>query len=230
VGGIFCDLAKAFDCVNHDILLSKINFCGIIGEANEWIRSHLSDGYQRVDIKNKNLNHNTFSTFGVIKHGVPQRSVLGPLLFLLYINYLSKTINGKSQPILFADDTSMICASYNFEDLKNDIKIEFESLNKWFKVNRPSLNFDKTHFFQFTTKNSPQIDLNISYANKLVSKVYDMKFLGIYSTLSWKIRNEQIACKLSAACYVMRPVSPFMSQETQKMVYYACFHSSMIYG
>ena len=60
VGGIFCDLDKAFDCVNHDISLSKLNFCGITGKANEWIRSCLGDRYQRVEVKVKNVNHNTF--------------------------------------------------------------------------------------------------------------------------------------------------------------------------
>ena len=84
---------------------------------------------------------------------------------------------------------------------------------------------------QFTIKTSPQIDLDFSYANKLISKFYDTKFLGMYvgSTLSWK-NHEQITHKLSAACYAMRSVKPFMSQETLKMVYYAYFQSIMNCG
>ena len=74
----------------------------------------------------------------------------------------------------------IIFAYSNLKDFKYNLKIEFESLNKWFKATRLSLNFDKTHFKQFTTKNKPQIDLDISYANKLISKAYDTKFLGIY--------------------------------------------------
>jgi hypothetical protein len=79
--------------------------------------------------------------------------------------------------------------------------IVLESLNKWFEANKLSLNFDKTHYIQFTTKNSPQIDLEISYANKLISKALDTKFLVTHvdSTLSWKIHIEQIIPKLSAA-------------------------------
>ena len=80
---------------------------------------------------------------------------------------------------------------------------------------------------QFTIKTSPHTDLDISYANKLIYKFYDTKFLGLYvdSTLSWKNHVEQIIHKLSAACYAMRSVKPFMSQETLKIVYYSYFQS-----
>jgi hypothetical protein len=105
--------------------------------------------------------------------------------------------------------------------------LAFEALNRWFEANKLSLNFDETHYIPFTTKNSHQIDLDISFANKLISKALDTKFLGIHvdSTLSWKTHFEQIIPKLSAACYAMRSIKTFMSQETLKMVYYAYFHS-----
>jgi hypothetical protein len=80
--------------------------------------------------KNKNLNHNTFSDSGVIKHGIPQGSILGPLLSLFYTNYLSKSMNGKSKQILFADDTSIIFTNSDLKDFNNYIKNEFKSLNK----------------------------------------------------------------------------------------------------
>ena len=83
VGGISCDLANAFDCVNHVILLSKLNFYGITGNAYEWIQSYLRNRYQRMEIKNKNFNHKTFSDWGVLKHGVTQGSFLGSLFFLM---------------------------------------------------------------------------------------------------------------------------------------------------
>jgi hypothetical protein len=85
-----------------------ITFLPITGKANALIKSYLKDKYQRVIINNKDFNHNTFPTSGKIKHGVPQQSILGPLLFLLYTNDLPKIINTKSKPILFADNTSMI--------------------------------------------------------------------------------------------------------------------------
>jgi hypothetical protein len=105
----------------------------------------LKNKYQRVEIKNKNCSPNAFSKWGIMKHGVPQGSVLGPLLFLLCINNLSKTINTKSKQLLFAGDTSLIFKKSKYEDFKNDINIVFVSLNRWFEANKLSLNFDKTH-------------------------------------------------------------------------------------
>jgi hypothetical protein len=110
----------------------------------------------------------------------------------------------KSKLILFADDINVTFTDSNLKDLQNDIKIEFESLNE--------MNTDRTHFMQFTTKNSSQIYLDISYANKLISKSYDTKFLGIYveRILSWKIHVEKITHKVSAVCYTVTSVMPYM--------------------
>ena len=115
---MFCDLTKVFDCVNHYILLSKLNFYKINGKANKWMKSHLRDRYQRLKIKNKNVNHNTVLNWEVIKHGVPQGSILGHLLFLLYTNNLSKTITEKSKPVLFTDNTSIIFTNSNLVHFK----------------------------------------------------------------------------------------------------------------
>jgi hypothetical protein len=84
VGGIFCDLEKAFECVNHDLLMKKLKFCGIVGNAFNLIQSYLSDRYQRVLIDDNQTHSYIFSEWGKVKHGVPQRSVLGPMHFLFY--------------------------------------------------------------------------------------------------------------------------------------------------
>jgi len=108
-------------------------------------------------------------------------------------------------------------------------EFQFESLNEWFKASRLSLNLDKSLFMQLTTRNSPQTDLDIRCANKLISRAYDTKFLGMYedSALFWKNLIEQITDRLSADCYTVRSVKPSMSQKTMKIVDCAYCHSNV---
>ena len=111
VGGIFCDTQKAFDCVNHNILLTKLEFYGITGIIYKLLKSYLKGRYQRVVLNN--YSSSSYSNWGEITHGVLQGSILGPLLFLLYINYLPQITNDNSKIDLFADDTSMIISNPN---------------------------------------------------------------------------------------------------------------------
>jgi len=105
-GSIFCDLEKAFDSVNHDILLSKLSYYGTSGKATFLLKSYLQNRYQRILITNSLFNSKSFK-MDQIKRGVPQSSILGPLLFLLYINDIPKSVKHKAFPISFADDTSI---------------------------------------------------------------------------------------------------------------------------
>jgi hypothetical protein len=123
VGGIFCDLEEAFNCVNHDILLSILTFYGINDKDLTLYQSYLDNRYCRVAIYNDSENSNKVSDWAKIRHGVPQSSVLGPLLFLLYINDLPKVINKTSTPIIFADGTSILFAHSNLIDLNKNIHI-----------------------------------------------------------------------------------------------------------
>jgi hypothetical protein len=107
-GSIFCALKKAFDSVNHDILVSKLPYYGISGKSKLLLESYLQNRYQRVQISNSYCNSNTVSKWTKIKCGVPKGSILGPLLFLVYINDVPKAVEHKSLLILFADDTSIL--------------------------------------------------------------------------------------------------------------------------
>jgi hypothetical protein len=118
--------------------------------------------------------------WGKIKHGVPKGSILGPLLFLIYINDLPKTIDDKTIPILFADDTSLLVTSSNYNDLYINSNIVFRCINEWFGANQLTINLKKTRHILFTACNKkPRIDTEIVYENKQITTVTNTKILGI---------------------------------------------------
>jgi hypothetical protein len=148
VGWVFCDLQKAFDCVNYNTLLTKLEFYGISGVSNELMRSYPNHRYQRVVMKD-NMAIKLTSEWEPVKHGVPQELILGPLLFLVY---LSRTINKVAKSILFADDTSIVISNTNLEEFKSNINLVMNQTINWFQSSLLSLNCSKTHLLQFLTK------------------------------------------------------------------------------
>jgi len=139
VGGIFFDLEKAFDCLNHKILMSKLQFYGITGKARSWLESYFINRYQRVQLSDEYTN---LSTWEKITDGVPQGSILGPLLFLIYINDLPKILDDYTIPVLFADDTSIIVKGSNARDFQVNMDNTFIHVKKWFKTNMLTINTD----------------------------------------------------------------------------------------
>ena len=183
-------------------------------------------------IDNIKTHNSTSSGWEIIKHGVPQGSILGPLFFLLYVNDLPEVITNNAKIILYADDTSVIIPNPSLQDLEINMNKQFVAINEWFKTNLLSLNFKKTHYLLFRTKNSLETNISICCGNKHITNTSNTKFLGLHidETLSWKSHIDQLVTKLSSACYAIRTVKDFMSQETLKMIYFSYVHSIIAYG
>ena len=136
---IFLDLSKAFDTVNHSILLSKLDLYGIRGNENQWFRSYLSNRKQKVFVNGVESN------FLLVNSGVPQGSILGPFLFLIYINDFEKATNYFSLR-LFADDTSLTATGKDLDVLLQRINFELPTIHEWLCSNRLTLNLSKTKY------------------------------------------------------------------------------------
>jgi len=232
VGRIFCDLSKVFDCVNQEILLTKLHFYGIQGISIEWFRSYLTNRKQKVEIKSPNSTHNLASDWGILKHRFPQGSILGPLLFLVYIKDLPLQINSLAEPILFTDDTSVIISNENFIDFTTSANQVLAGMIEWFSANKLVLNVKKTNIKKSVTINQPYCALTVSYRDKCIEEAVNLKFLGIKidNHLTWRNHIDQINPKLSVACYMVRQMYHICNNDTLRSVCFAYFHFIAIYG
>ncbi len=177
---VLLDLSKAFDTINHDILIHKLNYYGIRGVSLNWFRSYLSNRSQFVSCNGQT---------SVVEHitcGVPQGSVLGPLLFLIYMNDLPTCLNFTST-VLFADDTTIYASSDNIIDLYRIVNLDLDNLVDWFRSNKLALNTSKTTFMLFTNSRNIPVNQVIKIDTDVIERKNCCKFLGLLidDKLSW---------------------------------------------
>jgi len=154
------------------------------------------------------------------------------LLFLLYVNDLPNLVNKNNKIVLFADDTSLIISNPDPINFRNDVNKIIQHIHEWFDANLISLNWEKTYFMQFSTKNNSFSNIDIIYQDKKLPTVDSIKFLGLTldNSLSWKKHIKAIVPKLTAATFAMRVVQSFLSLDSRKLIYCSYFHSILTYG
>ncbi len=224
--GIFIDFQKAFDTVNHSILIEKLAHYGIRGVGNNWFRSYLTDRSQFVSIQGFD------SDLLPMHHGVPQGSVLGPLLFLIYINDLHNAIQ-HSHVYHFADDTNLLNISSSPKKIQKQMNIDLKNVYKWLLANKISLNESKTELILF---HKPGQAINFNFKIKIngyrIQPSDYIKYLGMYldSTLSGKEHSKILSTKLKRSNGLLSKIRHYVPPHELKSIYHAIFSSHMIYG
>ena len=220
VGTIFLDLSKAFDLVNHEILLIKLKYYQVSNNTISWFSSYLSERSQQVSISGK------LSSPRHISSGVPQGSVLGPLLFMLYINDLSLEIQ-KSVLDMFADDATLTFSGTSVENIIVNLNCDLQEATKWCDNNNMVINTDKTKaMFISTSHKHPTIqnsthDLRVGTAS--VQNSHTERLLGVTldSTLSWITQVDKTIKKCNSLLFLLGRIKYFLNIPSRQLFFNA---------
>jgi len=223
--GVFVDLQKAFDTVDHKILQSKLAHYGINGFANKWLTSYLTNRSQSVSLSGSVSDEKKISC------GVPQGSILGPLLFTIYINDMHKAFN-ECLVHHFADDTNLLFTDKDPLKLQRIVNKALAKLVEWLRANRLSLNVDKTEFIIFRPPRRTCDRIILRLDGKNIFESPKIKYLGLLmdSRLSWKFHIHELTKKLSRAIGLLYKIRSYSPEPILLSLYYAIFHSHLTYG
>lgn len=225
VGSLFIDLKKAFDTIDHQLLIEKLDTYGIRGVAKSVIESYLSDRLQFVSIGK------VHSTLHPVTTGVPQGSNLGPILFLLFINDLAK-LNLKGKPRLFADDTSIFYRNKDCDVIQQHIRHDLELLGDYCQTNLLSMNLSKTKYMMIRSpRKQLPVRQPIVFNGHQIEEVRQYPFLGLTldDTMSWLAHIDMLKKKLAPICGLLWKLSTFLPTNCLKKLYFSLVHSRLNY-
>ena len=225
--GLFYDLSRAFDTINHNLLAQKLFNIGVRGVAHEWAVSYLRDRTQTVV-----LDGNKSDT---LKNGlgVPQGSILGPIFFIIFVNDITEKCSPSNHIILYADDTNILIKNKNTDELVHGSNDASDEVLNYFTNNGLILNAGKTFYMQFLPKNvSLNYDLLLKVQNKSIQSKNTIKFLGlnIDQKLTWEPHIIEICSKLSTTCYIIIQLRDTVTYNILKLLYFGLVQSVLQYG
>lgn len=225
--GVFLDLSKAFDTINHDILIDKLNYLGFRGIVNDWFRDYLSNRKQYV------CYDSTISSLKPITCGVPQGSILGPLLFILYINDLPSS-SSKLDFVVYADDTNLFYSHKDIHRVEEVFNEELTHVCNWFNANKLSVNAKKTNFMLMgTAKNTHSaIVIDVKLNGSSLTRVTNTVFLGMHidENITWKCHIDHIISVCSRNVGVINKLKNFLPEDALYSLYCTLILPYLNYG
>lgn len=234
--GLFCDLSRAFDCVEHSLLCDKLFHYGIRGLPLNWFRSYLSGRAQRVKTSHCGSSDRVvravFSDLVNLGVGVPQGAVLAPILFLIFINDLPEYMD-EFFTVVYADDTSVLVSSNKRDTSNSALETALDSLSRWFSANKLYFNVNKTDILQFHPYQFRRLQqLNVNFGSHILTSSSSVKFLGLIfdDILSFQQHCDKVAKKLHSKCYQIRVLKSVLDMPQLLNFYFAEVQSHCAYG